>query len=90
VGPLDVTRLHHVYLKDGIPYLDDMPLKGVQDLSIHFDVHGRAECQISMLITAGEPTVNDYTGWIKQRAVNDHEWKKMMTEKAQDLLDGLS
>lgn len=76
-------------MQNGTPYLDDIPLKGVQDLSITYD-HNGAVCQIRMLIHAGHPMPEDYVEWTKERAVLENEWKEMMSKKAQELLDELT
>jgi hypothetical protein len=76
--------------QDGTPYVDDMPLKGVRQVSIDFDVDGVAECNIKMWINVGEPSPKDIRDWIKERAVREHNWREMMTKKAQKLLDDLS
>lgn len=85
-----MSAYHKVYLKDGQFYLDDMPLRGVRDVNMNFTVNDTAECQISLYMEVGDPTVADFNQWTKERMVREEEWKKMMTTMAQELLDGLS
>lgn len=85
-----MSAFHYVYIKEGQIYIDDMPLRGVQGLNVHYDAQGYAEAELRLNVQMGEPTLTDVNRWRKERMVTEEEWNKMMTEKAQELLDGLT
>lgn len=86
-----MSNLHHIYMKDGAVYIDDLKVKGVREVRIESNVmDDRPTAQIELYCEFGEPSLEDITSWTKERMLMHEEWKKMMTKKAQELLDGLS
>lgn len=86
----DRHEYHHIYFQDGEVYLDDRPLYGVINVNIDIRTDEDPRAQLELLINVTAPTEADRLRWHQSRMVTEDEWKKMMTEKAQEVLDGLS